>query len=74
MLQMLIDTGMRAGEAGLDVDDLDSEQGVAVVMGKGRRGRAVPQTRRATHPSTSRYELFTRSPPPIHSGRAPPAA
>ena len=43
MLRMLIDTGMRAGElAGLNVDDLDAEQSVAVVMGKGRRGRAVP--------------------------------
>src|SRR3954471_23910365 len=43
MLRMLIDTGMRAGElAGLAVTDLDSEQGVAIVMGKGRRGRAVP--------------------------------
>jgi site-specific recombinase XerD len=43
MLRMLIDTGMRAGElAGLNVDDLDSEQSVALVMGKGRRGRAVP--------------------------------
>jgi site-specific recombinase XerD len=43
MLRMLIDTGMRAGElAGLAVTDLDSEQNVAIVMGKGRRGRAVP--------------------------------
>jgi site-specific recombinase XerD len=43
MLRMLIDTGMRAGElAGLNLDDLDAEQSVAVVMGKGRRGRAVP--------------------------------
>src|SRR5947209_2595485 len=43
MLRMLIDTGMRAGElAGLNVADLDSEQSVAIVMGKGRRGRAVP--------------------------------
>ena len=43
MLRMLIDTGMRAGElAGLNVDDLDSEHSVALVMGKGRRGRAVP--------------------------------
>ena len=40
---MLIDTGMRAGElAGLSVDDLDHEHSVAFVMGKGRRGRAVP--------------------------------
>src|SRR3954462_2003286 len=43
MLRMLIDTGMRAGElAGLAVTDLDAEQSVAIVMGKGRRGRAVP--------------------------------
>jgi site-specific recombinase XerD len=43
MLRMLIDTGMRAGElTGLAVTDLDSEQSVAIVMGKARRGRAVP--------------------------------
>src|SRR3954470_17706217 len=43
ILRMLIDTGMRAGElAGLSVADLDSDQSVAFVMGKGRRGRAVP--------------------------------
>ncbi|MGZ4537639.1 MAG: tyrosine-type recombinase/integrase [Blastococcus sp.] len=42
MLRMLIDTGMRARAlAGLAVTDLDSEQSVAIVMGKGRRGRAV---------------------------------
>jgi site-specific recombinase XerD len=43
MLRMLIDTGLRAGElAGLNVTDLDHEQGVALVMGKGRHARAVP--------------------------------
>jgi site-specific recombinase XerD len=43
ILRMLIDTGMRAGElAGLSLEDLDSETSVALVMGKGRRGRAVP--------------------------------
>jgi site-specific recombinase XerD len=43
LLRMLIDTGVRASElAGLSVDDLDPEQNVAFVMGKGRRGRAVP--------------------------------
>lgn len=43
ILRMLIDTGMRAGElAGLSVEDLDHEQSVAFVLGKGRRGRAVP--------------------------------
>ncbi len=43
ILRLLIDTGIRAGElAGLRVEDLDAEQGVVYVMGKGRRGRAVP--------------------------------
>jgi site-specific recombinase XerD len=43
LLRMLIDTGMRAGElCGLSLDDLDDDQAVAYVMGKGRRGRAVP--------------------------------
>ena len=63
LLRMLIDTGMRAAElCGLAVDDLDDEQAVAHVMGKGRRGRAVPygnktadalrryRRARATHP------------------------
>ncbi|HLM07104.1 MAG TPA: tyrosine-type recombinase/integrase [Blastococcus sp.] len=43
LLRMLIDTGMRVGElVGMSLADLDSEHGVAFVMGKGRRGRAVP--------------------------------
>ncbi|WP_204332229.1 tyrosine-type recombinase/integrase [Geodermatophilus sabuli] len=43
ILRMLIDTGMRAGElAGLSVEDLDPEQAVAFVLGKGRRDRAAP--------------------------------
>jgi site-specific recombinase XerD len=43
LLRMLIDTGMRAAELmGLAVTDLDDEQSVAHVMGKGRRARAVP--------------------------------
>ena len=43
LLRMLIDTGMRAAElVGLTGDDLDPEQRIANVMGKGRRGRAVP--------------------------------
>src|SRR4051794_4680298 len=38
ILRMLIDTGIRAGElAGLNLGDLDPEQSVAFVMGKGRR-------------------------------------
>lgn len=43
ILRMLIDTGVRAGELiGLAVDDLDDTENTARVMGKGRRGRAVP--------------------------------
>jgi site-specific recombinase XerD len=43
LLRMFFDTGVRLGElAALGVDDLDPEQNVAHVMGKGRRGRAVP--------------------------------
>lgn len=43
VLRLLIDTGMRIGElVGLAVDDLDFDQDVAHVLGKGRRGRAVP--------------------------------
>lgn len=43
IIRLLIDTGMRAGElAGLTLDDIDREQSVAFVMGKGGRGRACP--------------------------------
>lgn len=43
LLRMLMDTGMRAGElCGLTMEDIDEEQSVALVKGKGRRGRAVP--------------------------------
>jgi site-specific recombinase XerD len=47
LLRFLIDTGVRVSElTGLKVDDLDSETDVAFVMGKGRRGRAVPYGRK----------------------------
>jgi site-specific recombinase XerD len=43
ILLLFIDTGMRLAElAGLRVDDIDFEQDVAIVMGKGRRERACP--------------------------------
>lgn len=74
LLRMLIDTGMRAAElCGLavdDLDDLDDEQGVTHVMGKGRRGRAVPygpktadalrryRRARAAHPQAALPELW----------------
>jgi len=71
LLRMLIDTGMRAAElCGLGVDDLDAEQRVAHVMGKGRRARAVPYGARTadalrrylrarmSHPQAARRELW----------------
>lgn len=71
LLRMLIDTGMRASELiGLAVDDLDDEHAVAHVMGKGRRGRAVPyghktadalrryRRARQTHPAASLSALW----------------
>ncbi|WOQ15642.1 tyrosine-type recombinase/integrase [Raineyella sp. W15-4] len=43
IIRLFTDTGMRAGEmAGLTLPDLDFEQQVANVMGKGRRPRACP--------------------------------
>jgi site-specific recombinase XerD len=43
MIRLFIDTGCRRGEvAGLRVDDLDLDQGTALVLGKGRRPRTVP--------------------------------
>jgi integrase/recombinase XerC len=43
IIRLFIDTGMRLAElAGLTVDDLDLDMDVAIVLGKGRRHRAVP--------------------------------
>lgn len=43
LVALLLDTGMRQGEcAGLKVNDLDFEQNVAHVLGKGGRPRACP--------------------------------
>ena len=43
ILRLLLDTGIRAGElVGLAVDDVDFDTDVALVLGKGRRERAVP--------------------------------
>jgi site-specific recombinase XerD len=43
LIRLLIDTGMRRGEAaGLTVDDIDLEEGIAFVLGKGGRNRACP--------------------------------
>jgi site-specific recombinase XerD len=43
IIRLFLDTGMRAGElAGLTLADLDRDQSVAFVMGKGGRGCACP--------------------------------
>jgi integrase len=43
IIRLLADTGMRRAELlNMKVDDLDLDQGVAFVMGKGRRERACP--------------------------------
>jgi site-specific recombinase XerD len=43
IIRMFIDTGIRASElVGLTIDDVDLGQQIALVMGKGGRGRAVP--------------------------------
>ncbi len=69
ILRLLLDTGLRAGElCGLGVDDLDFEQDVAYVMGKGRRGRAVPFGNR-TADALRRY-LRARARHPL-AGRSP---
>jgi site-specific recombinase XerD len=43
IVRLLLDTGMRRAElAGLKVEDVDLEDGSALVLGKGRRPRVVP--------------------------------
>ena len=43
MIRLLLDTGMRRGELiGLSLSDLDLEDGIAFVLGKGGRHRACP--------------------------------
>jgi site-specific recombinase XerD len=43
VVRLLLDTGMRLGEcAALTSDDVDYDQGVATVFGKGRRARSCP--------------------------------
>jgi site-specific recombinase XerD len=71
IVRLLLDTGMRRAElAGLKVDDVDLDQQVAIVMGKGRRPRACPfgsKTAQAldrylrlrlAHPHAQRPELW----------------
>lgn len=71
LIRTLADTGVRAAElTGLAVDDLDFEQDVARVLGKGRRARAAPfgaktgealrryLRMRARHPHADREALW----------------
>jgi site-specific recombinase XerD len=49
VLRLFLDTGIRSGELiGLTLDDVDLPGQVAVVMGKGGRGRTVPYGIRST--------------------------
>jgi integrase len=42
LIRLLLDCGVRISEAcGLRVDDLDLDQGAAIVLGKGRKRRAI---------------------------------
>ena len=55
LIRVLVDTGMRRGELlGMRLDDLDLDQQVAFVLGKGRRERACPFGRK-TALSLDRY-------------------
>jgi site-specific recombinase XerD len=48
IVRLLLDTGMRRAElAGLRIEDVDREQEVVFVLGKGRRPRACPYDREA---------------------------
>ena len=74
IIRLLLDTGMRRGElAGLRLDDVDLGDGVAIVLGKGRRPRACPfgsktaqaldryLRARGSHPHARRDELWLGS-------------
>ena len=49
IVRLLIDTGMRRGElAGMTIEDVDFDQNVAFVVGKGERPRTCPFGRKAS--------------------------
>jgi site-specific recombinase XerD len=65
VLRLFIDTGVRLSElAGLSVEDVDLDEGLAVVTGKGRRRRAVPLGAK----TTAALDRYLR----IRPGHAPP--
>lgn len=69
MLRLLIDTGMRRSElAALTLDDVDLDEGIAYVLGKGRRPRACPFGRR-TAQAIDRYLRVRRQHRDAHLDR-----
>lgn len=63
IVRLLIDTGMRRAEcAGLKVSDVDFDHDVAVVLGKGRRSRAVPFGRKTAQALDRYLRLRARHP------------
>jgi site-specific recombinase XerD len=63
IMRLLLDTGMRSGELiGLSVDDIDREQSMAFVMGKGGRHRACPFGARTADAIRRYMRVRTRHP------------
>jgi len=63
IIRVFIDTGMRASELiGLRLDDLDREQSLAFVEGKGGRGRACPYGARTADALRRYLRARTRHP------------
>ncbi len=63
IIRLFLDTGMRAGELiGLQLDDVDREQSMAFVMGKGGRGRACPFGARTADALRRYLRIRTRHP------------
>ncbi|HXF72508.1 MAG TPA: tyrosine-type recombinase/integrase [Actinomycetota bacterium] len=66
LIRLFVDTGARLGEvAGLRLGDLDLEQGLVVVLGKGRRPRVLPVGSRTLR-ALDRYLRARRSHPEAH--------
>lgn len=67
IIRLLLDTGMRRGECvGLSLEDLDLDNGTALVMGKGRRPRACPFGRQTAR-TLDRYLRLRRGHPHAQS-------
>jgi site-specific recombinase XerD len=70
IVRLFLDTGMRAGElAGLKLEDIDREQSMAFVMGKGGRGRACPYGAKTADALRRYLRERTRNPMAAHTER-----